>query len=129
MPRVEAATESGLHMPGIYQALLEYERAKYERRGEVVVCEGRDIRVSWVDKADHSHGFFLYQRHQLDRLEAGEQVVVDRTHVETALWDQDRDQSRRSVRLPFERSVRSVRVSPDDRTFRLRFVNVSPQPS
>jgi hypothetical protein len=43
-------------------------------------------------------------------LEAGETVAVEHVAVELALWERDRER----VRLPFDRGVRFVEVSPDD---------------
>jgi hypothetical protein len=40
-------------------------------------------------------------------------VVVRRVTVESALWFRDRPPRR--VKLPFDRAVRFVQVSPDDR--------------
>lgn len=119
MPQVKRGSRGvGVDVPGVYSALLAYFRARYRRRGEVVETEdGREIRVSWYDKDDHSQGFFLWQRGPLDRLEAGESVCLNPGWVELALWDQDRnsDPSASRVRLPFGRGVRRVRVSLDDR--------------
>lgn len=114
MPQVKRGSRgAGLHMPGVYAALLASERAKYERRGEPAEFDGRQHRVTWKDRDDHDQGFFLWPRHLLDRLEAGDPVQVDRARVELALWERDRPP--RPVRLPFDREVRSVRVSPEDR--------------
>jgi hypothetical protein len=118
MPQVKRGSRgAGLHVPGVYQALLGYERAKYERRGEAVVIDGRKLRVSWRDKDDHAQGFFLWPRHRLDQLEASESLLADCGAGEHALWERDseRDPSAPRPRLPFGRRVRSVRVSPDDR--------------
>jgi hypothetical protein len=46
-------------------------------------------------------------------LDAGAAVVVRRSLLELALWERDRPP--RPVRLPFDRSVRFVQVSSDDR--------------
>ncbi len=102
---------------GVYAALLDYERERYYGRGDITVIDGRELRVVWVDRDHHSKGFFLWPpRHRLDRLEAGEPVVVDCRRVESAVWERDRarDESTPQVRLPFERGVRLVRVSTDD---------------
>jgi hypothetical protein len=120
MPRVvERHSGSGLHVPGIYRGLMESERAEYERRGELVDFDGRELLVTWANREDHSEGFFLWPRDNLDRLEAaaasGESVVVSRFDAERAMWDLDRTQPWVSVRLPWDRSVRRVRVSSDDR--------------
>jgi hypothetical protein len=82
VPRIRRAPAgAGVRVPGIYGALLEAEREKYNRRGEVIVVrEGRELRGSWKDRNDHSQGFFLYSRHFLDALEAGGAVTVDRCH-------------------------------------------------
>ena len=106
---------AGLRIAGLYEAVLLYERDKYYRRGEPAVFDGRERRVSWVDRADHSAGFFVWPRRTLDLLEGGKSVMLSRAAVEAALWECDRTQSRRSVRLPFDRAVRLVRVSPDAR--------------
>lgn len=108
-------------MPGVYVALLEYERARYERRGEVTVIDGREIRVTWVEKDGHSKGCFVWSRDRLDRIEAahatGAHVVVSLGQIEDALWrlDRERNSSAPRPRLQFERGLRYVRVSRDDR--------------
>jgi hypothetical protein len=62
---------------------------------------GRELRVSWVDRDDRSQDFYLWPRRSLDRLEAGETVLAQRSTVQAALWDRDRSR----WRLPFDRSV------------------------
>jgi hypothetical protein len=105
MPRVESSVDAGLRVTGVYEAVVDYERARYERRARAAQRSGdRD--------PDH---FFGASDHFLRRLEAGETVTVQRVVVENALWACDPDQSRSSVRLPFHRSVRRLRVSSDDR--------------
>ena len=115
MGRVRGSAQGapGLRVEGVYLALLKHEHDDYHRHGEAAVFDGRERRVTWADKDDHSAGFFLWPRDSLDRLEAGETVVVDRGDVELALWYRDRPPKR--LRLPFGRAVRRVRVSPDDR--------------
>jgi hypothetical protein len=111
------AGAGGQVVSGAYAALLEYERERYYGRGDVTVIDGRELRVVWVDRDDHSKGFFLWPpRRELDRLEAGESVVVECGRLALALWDRDgeRDSSMPRVRLPFDRGVKRVRVSPDD---------------
>jgi hypothetical protein len=122
MPQVKRGSRgAGLHVPGVYQALLDHERARYERRGrEALVVDGREVgRKSPAGVDEHGReGFFLYRRPGvLDCLEAGRQVVIDPRHLEDALRDGDRerDPSAPRPRLPFERRVRWVEVSPDDR--------------
>jgi hypothetical protein len=102
MPRVESSAEAGLRVRGVYEALLALERERNERS---------DRRVARM-MAERGHCF---HRSKLlaERLEAGESVRVDRATVESALWERDRPP--RPVRLPFDREVRSVNVSPDDR--------------
>lgn len=118
MPQIDLAADrdAGLHVPGVYEALLEHERAKYEGRGEVAEFDGRQHRVSWLDPDDHDRGFFLWSRHRLDQLEAGESLRVSAGTVELALWDRDRerDSSAPRPRLPFGREARQVLVSSDD---------------
>lgn len=118
MPQAKRGSrDAGLHMPGIYQALLEYERERYCRRGEATIINGRELRVSWADKDDHSQGFFLWPRHALDLVEAGKTVNVSVGWLENALWARDREQDPGAprVRLPFARGGRRrVEVSPDD---------------
>lgn len=101
MPRL-IGQEAGLHVPGVYQALLALERERNERD---------DRRVART-MAEHGH-FFRRCRLFAERLEAGEAVTVARSTVESALWERDRPP--RPVRLPFDREVRLVRVTPDDR--------------
>lgn len=113
---------AGVHVPGTYEALREFERAKYERRGgEPVVVDGREIRKKSPAGVDE-HGrqtYFLYpRRDSLNGLEAGETVGVSVGWLEDALWDRDRerDPSAPRPRLPFARGARQrVRVLPDDR--------------
>jgi hypothetical protein len=106
-------------MPGVYAAMLEVQREKYNRYGEVAVFDGRERRVTWVDRADQSQGFYLHSRDALDLFEAAKTVNVGRGAVEEALWFRDRpgETFRPAERagLPFGRAVRRLRVSPDDR--------------
>lgn len=112
MPRVDrGAVGAGLRVPGVYRALLESERADYYRHGETIVREGREVQVIWADPNDHSAGCFCGDRTLLDLLEAGKPVILKRVAVSSALWHRDRSH----WRPPFERSVRFVQVSPDDR--------------
>jgi hypothetical protein len=111
MPRVESGGAAVERVAGVYQALLEVERADYERHGEVAEFAGRRQRVYWVDRDDHEKGFYLWPRDDLDRLEAGEPMTVRRGEVESALHQI----SGVDVRLAFARSVKRVRVSADDR--------------
>jgi hypothetical protein len=68
------AAGAGVRVPGLYAVMLDEQREKYNSRGEVVVVrDGREIRGTWVDRDDHSAGFFLWpSRALLDQLEAGE---------------------------------------------------------
>jgi hypothetical protein len=77
MPRVDdAASGAGIHVPGVYRALLENEREHHYRYGETIMHEGRELQVTWVDPDDHSAGCFCRPRTLLDALEAGEPVTV-----------------------------------------------------
>jgi hypothetical protein len=69
--------------------------------------------VNWIDPNDHTAGCFCAPRQLLDLLEAGKPVILRPAAVSLALWLRDRP--RRRVRLPFDRSVRFVQVSTDDR--------------
>ncbi len=100
-------------MPDVYRALLESERERYERYGELVVLGGREVRVVRADPNDRAAGFFCRDDRLLKLLEASRPVVVRRAAVELALWEWLRPTRR--VRLPFDRAVRFVEVSPDDR--------------
>lgn len=132
MPQVKRGSRgagAGLHMPGVYRAFLEYERARYERRdGEPVVIDGREVGKK-VPAGVDGHGkeeFFLYPlRDCLDSLEAGKTVGVGIGRIEAALWARDREQdaSMPRPRLPFGRGVRRVQVSPDDRVVPSEGVN------
>jgi hypothetical protein len=118
MPQVRRGSRgAGLHMPGVYAALFAYARARYESRGgEPLVIEGIEIGKKQPAGVDEhgKEGFFLYPRRGLlNALEAGKTVDVGRGWVEIALWERDRPPNR--VRLPFDREVRRVSVSPDDR--------------
>lgn len=53
----QGSRDAGLLIPGAYRAMLDYERAKYERRGEVLEIDGRELRVSWANEDDHAQGF------------------------------------------------------------------------
>jgi hypothetical protein len=82
-----------VHVPGVYAALLAYERTRYERRGgEPVLVDGREIGKKVPAAVDeHGKGGFIYpRRHLLNSLEAGGSVVVGRGRVELALWERDR---------------------------------------
>jgi hypothetical protein len=121
MPRVESDAAAGLVVPGVYQALLEHERARYERRGgEPVVIDGCEIGKKVPARLDE-HGketFFLYPRRgPLNSLEADETMNVSVGWLEDALWSRDRAQDPQAprVRLPFGRGVRRLSVSSDDR--------------
>jgi len=98
MPRL-IGQEAGLHVPGVYQALLDLERERNERddrrRARPDAFPGRRSRAL------------------SERLEAGEVVTVGRATVESALWERDRPP--RPVRLPFDRAVRFVAIRADDR--------------
>jgi hypothetical protein len=103
MPRVESSAEGGLRIREAYAALLALESDRFER----------SERTAARMKAEGDGTF--YRRNSgwlVERLEASETVTVDRATVELALWERDR--SPRPVRLPFDREVRSVRVSSDD---------------
>ncbi|MCW2652304.1 MAG: hypothetical protein JWR32_3280 [Mycobacterium sp.] len=65
----------------------------------------------WADPND-PRGLLRAPRDLLNLL-PGKPVVVRRTGVDSALWRQDRPL--RPVRLPWDRSVRFVQVSADDR--------------
>lgn len=106
MPRVASGDSAGLHFPGVYAGLLDRERERNER----------DDRRAAQMMAEHG---FCYRRGRLlaERLEAGEPIVVRCAQVGLALWDRDRERDPQAgrPRLPFEREVRFVRVSSDDR--------------
>lgn len=74
MPRIDdrGGVGDGVHIPGIYQALLVREREHYERWG------GRKV---YSDPDDPSKGFFLWDRHLLDALEAGEPVTLSTSQI------------------------------------------------
>lgn len=101
MPRL-MGHEVGLHVQGVYQALLALERERNE---------SDDRRIART-MAEHGH-CFRRSRLLAERLQAGEAVTVDRARVESALWERDRPP--RPVRLPFDPAVRLVQVSSDDR--------------
>jgi hypothetical protein len=103
MPRVNSGTEAGLHFPGAYEALLDLERDRNERSDRTAA------------RMMAEHGYFFRRNNGLlaERLAAGEPVVVRCAQLTLALWERDRLEGR--VRLPFERGVKFVRVSPDDR--------------
>jgi len=92
-----------LHVPGVREALLLLERDRFER----------SERIAARMKAEYGTFCRRNNGRLIERLEAGETVTVNRATVESALWQQDRPPSH--VRLPFDREVRSVSVSPDDR--------------
>lgn len=116
-----SSRDAGLCIPGAYRALLEFERARYDRRGgEPLVINGIEIgkkQPAGVDEHGRE-GFFLYPRRGfLNSLEAGETVGVAIGRIADALWQRDREQdpSVPRPRLPFGRSSQRVRVAPDDR--------------
>jgi hypothetical protein len=114
MPRVDnGAAGVGLHVPGVYQALIDDERADRDRYGDrITTDDDHELAVMWVGPDDHSAGFFrCWDDHLLCLLEAGKPVIMRKSAVALALWQRDR----RSVNFPFERSVRWVQVSPYDR--------------
>jgi hypothetical protein len=103
MPRVESSSDAGLRIQGVYAALLAFERDRFERSERTAA------------RMKSEYGTFCRRNNGclIERLDAGEMVTVDRATVELALWERDRPPNR--VRLPFDREVRRVRVSPDDR--------------
>jgi hypothetical protein len=116
MPRVDhGAAGVGLHVPGVYQALIDDERADRDRYGDrITTDDDHELAVMWVDPDDHSAGFFrCWDDSLLCLLEAGKPVIVRRVTVSSALWFRDRPPA--PVKLPFDRSVRFVQVNPDDR--------------
>jgi hypothetical protein len=66
MPRVEAGSGGGLRVSGLYVALLEHERR----------CQDRADRRSVALYPADDGVVFRRSRHLLDKLEAGEPVVV-----------------------------------------------------
>lgn len=112
--------DAGLYIPGVYRALLDYERARYERRsGEPVVIDGVEIGKKTLAGVDEhgKDGFFLYSRRDaLNSLEAGATVGLAVGRIADALWqrDRERDPQASRTRLPFGRSWERVQVSPDD---------------
>lgn len=115
--RRRGGRDAGLFLPGVYRALLEYERLRYESRvGNPVVIDGREIGKK--TPAGVGEGFFLYPRRGfLNSLEAGQTVGIGIGRLELALrWrDREQDSPAPRPRLPFGRGVRRVLVSPDDR--------------
>jgi hypothetical protein len=99
VPRFESGDAAGgLVVEGIYRGLLERERVK---------CAERDPRRALAKPDDDSEaGLFLRPRALLIALEAGQDVIVGRRTAELALDFR--------FRLPWDRAVKSVRVSPDD---------------
>lgn len=98
MPRFEVGEgDGGLVVEGIYRGMLERERVR---------CGQPDPRRTVADPQNPDSGFYRHPRRLLDALEAGHAVVVSRRTAEMG-----RDFR---FRLPWERAVRSVRVSPDD---------------
>jgi hypothetical protein len=98
VPRFESGSaDGGLVVQGIYRGLLERERAK---------CAERDPRRALAEPDDPNAGLFLRPRSFLDALEAGKDVIVGRRSAEIAIDFR--------FRLPWDRLVRSVRMSPDD---------------
>jgi hypothetical protein len=101
MPRVShgaAGVDGGIVVAGVYAQLLKWERRKHEHG------------ITWADPDDHSQGFFARERFLLDALEAGTTVVVRRSSVELAMHYLIGGKHR----LPWDRSVDTVRASPDD---------------
>lgn len=113
----QGSRDAGLLIPGAYRAMLDYERAKYERRGEVLEIDGRELRVSWANEDDHAQGFSVWPRDLPDRLEAGEPIIMSCARFALALWqrDRERDPSAPRPRFALDRGARHVRVSRDDR--------------
>lgn len=92
MPWLESGiADGGLVVEGIYRRLLERERVK---------CSERDPRF------ELGVGPFVRPRAMLRALEVGENVLVGRRTAEVA--------NDFRLRLPWDSSVRSVRVSADD---------------
>jgi hypothetical protein len=81
MPRVDTSREAGLHIAGVYEALLDLERDRNERD---------DRRAEPMEREQGYH----FRRGRLlgKRLEAGESVVLLRAQVELALslWEGQR---------------------------------------
>ena len=103
MPRAESSAEAGLRIRGVYAALLALERDRFER----------SERTAARMRAEHGTFCRRNTGGLLERLDAGDPVLVDRARVELALWERDRPPRR--VRLPFDPEVRSVQVSSDNR--------------
>jgi hypothetical protein len=103
-----------MRVPGVYQALIDDERADRDRYGDrITTGDGHELAVMWADPDDHSAGFFrCWDDHLLCLLEAGKPVIMRKSAVALALWQRDRPP--RPVKLPFERSVRFVQINPDD---------------
>lgn len=104
MPQVKRSSRgAGLHVPGVREALLLLELDRFER----------SERTAARMKAEYGTFCRRNNGRLIERLDAGETVTVNRATVESALWQRDRPP--RPARLPFDREVRAVRVSPDDR--------------
>ncbi len=103
MPRLDSGgSAGGIHISGVYRALAQREReqnAWYTRLAADMLA--RDGECSLPDTRLE------------ELLEAGRPVIVQRARVESVLWLRDRPP--RPPRLPFDRAVRFVRVSPNDR--------------
>lgn len=97
MPRFEARG-GGIQIPGLYRALLEKERQR---------CAEPDPRRIWSGDPGEPAAVFHRSRRLLDALEAGKPVVMVR-------WMVGSHVSVPPVVLPWDRSVKSVLVSPDD---------------
>jgi hypothetical protein len=101
MPRVShgaAGGDGGIVVAGVYEQLLKRERRQHEHG------------IISADPDDHSQGRFVRQRFLLDALEARKVVVVRRSSVRLAMNYLFGGKQR----LPWDRSVDTVRVSPDD---------------
>jgi hypothetical protein len=99
MPRVShgaSGVDGGITVRGVYAQLLEYQREK---------CGQPDPRRTYHPN-ESAAGFTQRPRFLLDALEAGKDVIVPRRMAEV--------RHAFGFRLPWDRSVDTVRVSPDD---------------
>jgi hypothetical protein len=99
MPRVEADScgGAGLHIPGLYRALLEKERTSQKRADRAT--ERMREEFGYSSRRD---------RRLLEALEAGQTVIMPR-------WRVGHRRSTPPVDLPWDRQmVTTVAVSPDD---------------
>jgi broad specificity phosphatase PhoE len=97
--------KSGLRIEGLYQQMLELERHKHRERAAV------DPRWTRQHPGEDAPPVYRRRDDPLRSLEAGVPVLAPRSAVRLAYWYLS---GLKGDPFPWDLSVRTVRVSPDD---------------